>query len=216
MLPSRPKIDQHVTAAGMQGSGKTWAMLDMLSRRGQIPWLVIDHKRDSSIKKLNLPPLSLAPIMLPTSGFWHIAPNRHGDIDREGLENLLHRVFTKGKFGVYVDEGHLMGFSPMIRKILVAGRDKKVPLMWISQRAQSIDPFIWSQCNFYRAFKLQTPNDRKRFNENFMFPYEELPKFHSHYFDGEQGAQFELGPAAPLEETINRIDQCAGTVYRAI
>ena len=214
--PTAPKLDQHVAIAGMTGSGKSWAALDMLSRRGEIPWLVIDHKGDSSIKKLGLPELSLGAMILPRDGFWHVKPDRNGDIDRGALENLLQRIFNRGRFGVYVDEGHLMGFSPMIRKILVAGRDRKVPCMWVSQRAQSIDPFVWSQSTYYRAFKLQTVNDIKRFNENFMRRYFEPPDLHSHYFDGSQGKQFILEPSAPLSETINRIDAQVGKAYKHI
>jgi hypothetical protein len=215
--PTFPRLDQHVVLAGRTGTGKTTGAIDMLSRRLQIPWLIFDHKRDSGLRKLSLRTLAIDPLMLPREpGLYHIAPDRHGDIDRGKTEELLARVFKRGRFGVYIDEGHLMGFSPMIRRILVAGRDKLVPLMWNSQRAQSIDPFIWSQASFFRSYALQTPNDVKRFNENFPKRYTTPPRLHSHYWDGETGEQFLLAPARPIEASISHIDAVLGKVYNRV
>jgi hypothetical protein len=217
MAVNFPRDDQHLTFAGRTGSGKTWGAVDMLSRRLHMPWFVIDHKRDSTLASLRMRPIGLSPLSLPREpGLYHIAPDRKGDIDRGALEELLSRIFNRGRIGVYVDEGHLMGFSPMIRRILVAGRDKKVPLMWVSQRAQSIDPFIWSQSTFYRAYALQTPNDIRRFNDNFPEPYYAPPKYQSHYWDGEAGVQYRLQPARPISETIDFIDRQLGKRYTVV
>src|ERR1700722_4598784 len=76
--PSLPRLDQHLAMAGMQGSGKTTGAIDMLSRRLQIPWLVIDHKKDSGLAKLPLRRIALNPLTLPREpGMYHIAPDRH-------------------------------------------------------------------------------------------------------------------------------------------
>lgn len=203
--PHFPDTTEHLAIAGRTGTGKTVAALDMLSRRLEIPWIVIDHKRDSSIKRLSLPDMSLTPKLLPVEGLHHVKPAMTA-IDKQKLETLLERVFKKGSIGVYVDEGHLMGMSDAIRNIMVAGRDRHVPMMWISQRATFIDPFIWSQSSFYRVFRLQTKNDIKRFEENFPSRWTDPANYHSHYYDGRDGRQYYLGPCGPLEDSINRID----------
>lgn len=221
MRPTFPGLDQHIAIAGMPGSGKTVAAIDMLSRRLTIPWLIVDHKQDETLARLPSDRLAVDARILPDRpGLYHVKPKWGGD-EAEKLEDLLERIFRRNgdkptRFGVYVDEGHLMGKSPMVQKIMVAGRSKIMPLMWISQRAQQIDPFIWSQSTFYRAFRLQTPNDRKRFNENFLEQYYEPDRFHSHYFDGVRGAQFYLAPASPIETSINRIDSAFAKVYRTL
>jgi type IV secretory pathway VirB4 component len=49
-----PDNTQHMALAGRTGSGKTYAALEMLSVRDmdEMPWVIIDHKRDENIKAL--------------------------------------------------------------------------------------------------------------------------------------------------------------------
>lgn len=217
-----PDYDQHTVAAGKSGSGKSWAMLNMLARRLDIPWLIIDNKKDSNIAKLRLEKIPLNPLIIPTDNRPYLVQPSMGKkaaSDRQEVEDFLFRIFDRRgnkptRYGVYVDEGHLFGFSPAIRQILVAGRDKQMPLMYTSQRATGIDPFIWGQSTFLRAFKLQTTLDIKRFNENFPQKYTALPDYWSHYYDGNN--QYQLGPSGDLNETIRLIDRATGPKYGAL
>ena len=206
--PTFPALSEHVAIAGRTGTGKTWGAMDMLEQRlflrGQpFPWLVIDSKRDSTLKKMNavFEPLDVKSKFLPDKGVHIIRPKINGE-DRGALEDLLVRAFKKKKMGVYVDEGHLLGKSPALRMFLVAGRSQNSPVMWTSQRASDIDTFIWSQSTYFRCFALHGPNDHKRFHENYGFKYLEPERFHSWYYDGNQGQTFQLGPSRPIDEVL--------------
>lgn len=212
-----PDDTQHVAFAGRTGSGKTVAALDLLATRDmeRMAWIIIDHKKDDNIAKLGAAPLNMNSLFLPTSGLHVVHPNINKDGKQE-VDGLLMRAFNRGKTGIYVDEGHLLGSSEAIRTILVAGRSKKVPLIWTSQRAAWIDPFIWSQASFYRVFALQTANDIKRFHENFPIKWKAPEEYHSYYYDVSKGKVYYLKPSPPIEETVNRLDLKLRTQYRAV
>jgi hypothetical protein len=214
--PTFPSDSQHVAAAGMNGSGKTWGMLDMLSYRdlSKMAWIVIDNKRDSALKKLPAEPIT-AKSLVPKKGLYILRPRLDG-ADKGDIESFLQRIFRHGKIGIYVDEGHLFGFSPMVRNILVAGRDRKVPLMWTSQKANWIDPFVWSQSKFYRVFTLQTAKDVKAVQDNWPVKFQMPEPFHSWYYDGTQNKVHYLSPSDALDKSIERLDNQLLRVYRMI
>lgn len=213
--PTFPNSSQHIALAGRTGSGKSVAALDMLVRRPEIPWLIVDHKGDDNIKLLPADKMGLRPLALPSDGLHVVRPKMNGQ-DREDLEDLLHRVFKRGKMGVYIDEGHLMGMSEAVRNIMVAGRSKRVPMMWCSQRAHHIDTFIWSQCTFYRVFRLQGPPDIRRFDENFPQRWTDPGEYQSHYYDGTQGKSYLLAASPPITDTVKILEQRLLKNYRRI
>jgi DNA helicase HerA-like ATPase len=212
-----PDPTQHMAAAGRTGSGKTWAMLEMLSARVEdgMAWVIIDHKRDENIKALPAEKLNANSLILPTRGL-HVIYADMGNDGKEEIEGFLQRAFKRGKIGIYVDEGHLLGPSEAIRNILVAGRSKRVPLMWTSQRAHWIDPFIWSQSSFYRVFQLQTIHDIKRFNENFPMKWKPPEEFHSYYYDVSKGEVNYLKPSGTMDSTLSRLDAKLRPHLRAV
>lgn len=212
--PTFPELSHHVAIAGTTGSGKTWRELDMLSRRlaptratGGKPfaWIVIDPKWDSTLGKMPFEKLSPRAKFLPDSGVHIIRPNRMGK-DKADTEDLLMRAFKKKKIGVLMDEGHIYGPSPAIRQFLIGGRSQLSPVMYGSQRASDIDPFIWSQATYFCCGALRGPNDHRRFHENYGFKYQDPAKFHSWYFDGEQNDTYLLEPASPIDESIDRFN----------
>lgn len=216
--PRLPDPSEHIAIAGRTGTGKTTAALDMLSRRDmrKMAWILIDHKGAEAIKKLSLPPIRVDTKILPDKGAYHLKA-KYGDAkERDRLEDFLARILRHGKIGIYIDEGHLMGVSDALRSIMVAGREKCVPVMWCSQRAQQIDPFIWSQSSFYRVFALQTRLDKKRFEENFPIAWEEPGKFQSYYYDVGAGTVFLLKPSENVTNARQRILEQTGNVYHHI
>lgn len=212
-----PDETQHMALAGRTGSGKTYAALEMLSIRNMddMAWVIIDHKRDEAIKSLPAERLNPDALLLPQRGL-HVIWADMTDSGRDSLDGFLQRAFKRGKIGIYVDEGHLLGPSPAVRNILVAGRSKRVPIMWTSQRAHYIDPFIWSQCSFYRVFQLQTVHDIKRFNENFPMKWKAPDEYCSWYYDVSKGKVHYLAPSHPIENTIARLDKSLRIQYKAV
>lgn len=214
LVPSFPALTEHVALAGRTGSGKTWGAMDMLSRRvgpqkvtkgRPFPWVIIDPKRDENLAKIPHEKLSVNAKILPDSGVHIVRPKLDGS-QKQNVEDLLRRIFERKCCGVYMDEGHLHGLSPSIRMFLVAGRSRYCPVMWTSQRASQIDPFIWSQATYFRCFALHGPNDHKRFYENYGFKYEDPDKFYSYYYDGNQGQTFYLQPASSVDESLERFN----------
>lgn len=212
-----PGPSEHIAIAGRTGSGKTFAALEMLSLRDMdnMAWFVIDHKRDDSIKALNLEPFNPSNPFLPRRGLFHVKANIRESF-RDVLERFMVRGFERGKVGFYVDEGHLLGPSEAVRMIMVAGRSKHVPMMWTSQKASWIDPFIWSQAHYYRVFQLQTKLDTKRFEENFPIKWASPEEFHSYYYDVARGKVHYLKPSGLIDQTAERLDTKLRTLYRAI
>ena len=215
--PNLPDDTQHVAIAGRTGSGKTVGALSMLSLRNMqdMAWIIIDHKRDDHIAKLPAEKLNPNAMILPTRGL-HVVHASMKKSERDDIEALLERVFNRGKIGIYVDEGHLLGPSDAVRTILVAGRSRRVPLMWTSQRASHIDPFIWSQASFYRVFDLQSPNDVKRFNDNYPIKWKKPDPYHSWYYDVPQGKTFYMKPSEMIDATIARLDSKVIKQYTAL
>jgi len=180
-----------------------------------MPWFVIDHKGDENIARLPAEPFNVDSMFLPTRGLHHIKA-KFTESYRDKLEAFLMRAFQRGKAGIYVDEGHLLGPSEAVRIIMVAGRSKHVPMMWTSQKAAWIDPFIWSQAHFYRVFQLQTKLDTKRFEENFPIRWSAPEEYHSYYYDVAKGKVIYLKPSGLIERTLERLDGKLKTLYRAI
>jgi hypothetical protein len=178
-------------------------------------WIIIDHKGDDSIARLPAEKLKLNPVFLPNKGLHVVRPSVRKE-DREELEGLLERIFKHGRIGVYIDEGHLLGPSEAVRMMFVAGRSKKVPMIWTSQRTTWIDTFVWSQSTYYRVFKLQTAKDVKAVQENWPEKWQAPEQFHSWYYDGKQGKLFYLAPAETLDRTIERLDAKLLHAYHSI
>lgn len=201
-----PNDTQHIAIAGMTGSGKTWGALEMLSMRDfdKQAWIIIDHKRDENILKLPAERINPNTMILPKSGLYLVLAEMN-EKSRAEIEALMKRCFERGGIGFYVDEGHLMPkYSEAVRTIMVAGRSRRVPMMWTSQRAHHIDTFIWAQSLFYRCFTLQGPPDIKRFNEHFPRKYIQPEEFHSYYFDIAKNKMSYLHPSAHFDVTLAR------------
>lgn len=205
--PSFPDLTEHIAFAGRTGSGKTIGAIDMLSRRIQptavtkgrpFPWVIIDQKRDENLASLPHDRLGVSAKILPDTGLHIVRPKLDGS-DKQDVEDLLRRIFERKRCGLFMDEGHLHGVSPAIRMFMVAGRARHCPVMWLSQRAAQIDPFIWSQCTYYRCYALQGPNDQRRFYENYGFKYEDPEKYYSYYYDGNLGRTFLLQPSSSID-----------------
>lgn len=214
-IPDKPRLpgyDEHVALAGMTGSGKTVAGLDMLSRRLDIPWVIIDHKREDYILDLPHDVLSVNSMVYPEKGIAVVKANMDRSY-RTDLEALLLRLWNRKNIGIYVDEGHLVGTSPAVETVMVTGRSRTVPMVWTSQRATGISPFIWGQSSIYRCFRVQTTNDIKRFNENFNVKYQVPPEYHSYYFDVKKNKTYLLKPGSPIAEVKNRIEETLRTHY---
>lgn len=216
-----PRPDEHVAIAGRTGSGKTQAAIDMLSRRdlSKQAWIVIDHKRDEKVGMLPATPLSISPRFLPDRGLYRVRPDLLDPNHASDLEDLMLRCLRKGKIGLHIDEGHCMPVnSPALKAILTMGREKKCVVNWCAQRATNISPYVWSQASIYRCFALQTPNDIKRFNENFPVRYsgDRLKKYWSYWYDIPEGQMYVVPPARDIQESLDALSRQVSVSFRKV
>lgn len=216
-----PGPDEHVAISGRTGSGKTQGALDMLSYRDfhKQPWIVIDHKRDDKVGMLPAEKLSLTPRFLPDRGLFIVQPDIMDKENVQDLEELLLRGLRKRNIGFHIDEGHCMPRnSQALKAVLTMGRAHHCVVNWCAQRASDISPYVWSQASIYRSFALQTPNDIKRFNDNFPHRYnsEQLKKYWSYWYDVPEGRMFLVPPSRPLQESLDTIYSKVRTGFRRI
>jgi hypothetical protein len=202
--------DRHRHAIfGQTGSGKTQFAIWCLSRRSyqRMPWVIIDFKHDESIADIpGLIEIRLDKPPPKQPGIYVVRPRP--EIDDKFMDALLWEIWKRGKTGIFLDEGYMLGrLNKAYRAILTQGRSKLIPVITLSQRPAWISPFILSESEFITAFFLASPADRDRCAEWMAGadPYS-LPKFHSwHWSVPDRRLQF-LRPVPKLGEILDRFE----------
>lgn len=204
-----PDNTQRLAIVGRTGSGKTVAALWHLSQRDfdRHPWLIIDYKHDNSIDQIpGLQEIAVTDKPPKRAGLYVVRP--FPEVDDDALETMLMKVWERGKTGIYLDEGYMIGrFNKSYRAILTQGRSKHIPVITLSQRPAWISPFIFSESEFIQSYHLQTPRDIARMQE-FMpgADIARLPDYHSYYWSVPDFEMVFLKPVPKLPEILNRFE----------
>lgn len=205
-----PRISDRVAVFGRTGSGKTVFLTWLLSMAtiDEIPWIVIDNKRDGYLRAL--PRVrEIAVGELPRAPGLYIA--HPGVNDDDAVDTWLHAILRRGRTGVFTDEGaSLPQREPKYRglKALFAqGRSKQTPVLFATQRPSFINRSILSEADFFALFRLQHADDRDRAGR--FFPDRlgdaRLPAYHAHWYDVKRDDYYRLTPVDPdaILETIS-------------
>jgi hypothetical protein len=180
-----PGLDKRLSIVGSTGSGKTQAGVWHLSTKpfDQMPWTVIDYKRDKLIGAIGAReiPVNSKPPREP--GIYRVSPIP-GD-DDQAITDYLWRVWENEGHGVYIDEGYMLGVrNSALNALLTQGRSKLIPMIILSQRPAWLSRFVFSEADFFQIFRL---NDRRDYdNIQSMISIDikrRLPSYHSHYYD---------------------------------
>lgn len=203
-----PTDEERHAIFGMTGSGKTVAALWFLSRRSYtaMPWIIVDFKGDDKIEQIpGLTEISVTSNPPKRPGLYVVRPLPH---EEEELDALLWKIWQRGRTGLYIDEGYMIGrFNKAYRAILTQGRSKRIPVMTLSQRPAWISPFILSESEFISTFFLHTKADVDRVKE-WMPGIRDMPTDHrSYYWDVKARALTQLEPVPPLAEILDRFDR---------
>lgn len=198
--------DRH-SIFGMTGSGKTVFALWCLSRRSYptMPWIIIDFKCDENIAAIpGLKEISITAKPPKHPGLYVVRPMPH---EEEEVDAFLWRIWERGRTGVYIDEGYMIGrFNKALRAILTQGRSKRIPVITLSQRPAWISPFILSESEFISTFFLHTKADVDRVRE-WVPGVREMPRdFCSYYWSVKDRELQYLAPVPPMAEILNRFD----------
>ncbi len=200
-----PTESQHLVILGATGSGKTQAALWHLSLRDYItrPWLIINFKRDELVDGIpNAVHIDMDEVPVqPGIYITHPMPD-----DQEPIGAILQEIWTRGRTGVYVDEGLMMGNrNRSFRALLTQGRSKQIPLIVNSQRPAWMDPFVFTEASFVQVFRLQHRDDIKRVEQ--FVPGElskRLPEFNSYYYDVKNDVLSQVQPVPSIDEIYSR------------
>lgn len=191
---------------GQAGSGKTVAGLWALERRSfdKRPWFILDYKGDPTIKRI--PRLErVDPLHAPTKhpGLYVMRPFPGDNIDA-----WLWQVWDRGKTGLFVDEGYMLGrFNKPFNAILTQGRSKRIPVIALSQRPSWLSPFLMSEADFHQVMHVQNPDDFKKLQQWIPGVQPTRRNFHSQYYDVATGELEYLKPVPDEEEILDRFDR---------
>lgn len=206
-----PGNSHHHAILGSNGSGKTRAAVWHLAMRdyNSRPWIIIDFKGDDLIAQLPVTEIDVRD-KLPKraqAGLYVVRPHPN---QMDELTDMFIRIWQQENMGVYVDEGYMIqgaDANDAYKFILTQGRSKKIPTITLSQRPVWINRFVLSEATFYQAFRLNDRRDRESVN-SFM-PKEamqELPPFHSWYYDSGNNALNILKPVPDDSAIVQLFD----------
>jgi hypothetical protein len=198
---------------GKTGSGKTVAACWNLSNRNFLsaPWVILNHKRTElidSIEGAQFVDLDFVP-KKPGLYIYHPLPEQD-DLD---VTKLLWAVHRRGNTGVYVDEGYMLNArDPAMRALQTQGREKRIPVIMVTQRPVQLSRFCISEADFFQIFQLNDIEDIRRvkgfvpFNLEYYMKTEpneppKLGEYSSIWYDVSRNYLVRMAPA-PSEDQI--------------
>jgi hypothetical protein len=205
-----PNSSQRLTIIGRTGSGKSMMGAWVLATSADIdkrPWLVIDYKyeglfRDPFVKHLfkEIMPTAAAP-KKPGLYIVHPRPDEGAEI-----EDLLWRVWERGRTGVFVDEGYMLPDKAAFQALLTQGRSKHIPMIICSQRPVAMSRFAFSEADYFSVFKITDDRDWKTVSAFAPIPSNTtLAEFNSWWYDVAQDKTWRLKPVPHRNIILNSL-----------
>lgn len=201
-----PDDTQHLSIVGKNGSGKTQAAVWHLSRRSfdEIPWIVLNHKRDALVDEIyGIQKIDLDKKLPKKPGIYvaHPVPQ----VDDDAQEEFLRAIWNKENIGLYVDEGYMLKRSKAFDAILTQGRSKHIPVIVLSQRPVWLSRFVFSEATFFQVFRCTDYRDRQTV-ANFVPADLEaiLPPYHSLWYDSGQDTVYRFRPVPSRGQILDR------------
>lgn len=179
-----PGDTERISIVGTTGSGKTHAAMYQLSTRDydRKPWVIFDFKGDPLLNEVEgAQHISLDWIPRHHAGIYIVHPSPGDEIE---VEDLLWRIWAHENIGIYIDEGVMIGnHNNAYRSCLTQGRSKHIPMIVLCQRPVWIDPFTFSESEFFQVFDLGYRKDRLKVEEFVPFDLSaQLPERYSYYY----------------------------------
>lgn len=194
-----PGVSDRTVIIGRTGSGKTVGGLWHLSLQpiDEMPWIVIDFKRDEAIAAI--PYASYIRIgEIPEAPGIYILQPRPVSEDQERLSEHMSAILERGDVGIFVDEGFMMARDDGLNTILMQGRSKRIPVILCTQRPVYVSRFVFSEASFVQVFHVLDRRDRKVISEFTPLFREdedqELEPYHSWYYDVGRNRLEQFGP----------------------
>lgn len=176
----------------------------------EMPWLIIDFKREPTLARI--PYLQLLDLQqeLPTNpGVYIVQPFPSQDAE---MTDLLERVWEQENIGLYIDEGVMLAKNSALDNILIQGRSKQIPVIMLTQRPVGISRFAFSESQFFIVFPNHDKRERKTISEftpifgNASLDNILLPRYHAYYYDVIQNKVARLQPVS-IEEALKTLER---------
>lgn len=221
MEPRGPNDQNRTIVLGRTGAGKSQFAWALMSTRNfnEIPWTIIDYKREDLIDDTVTACKGAIKDIKPTDN----PPTKPGIyrmlvrpvIDDEAVNAYLWKVYKNGNHGLLVDEGFAL---PQDRKcpfdiILTQGRSLHIPVIALYQRPVWMSRFAIAQADFFAVFEQNDIRDldittkfvaEKGQNKlQVMSKLNSLPEYCCLWYDVGRGKQSVLAPAPDRQSIIN-------------
>jgi hypothetical protein len=226
-----PGPRDRVTVNGMTGSGKTTFAMWLFAESADFhkkPWIFVDYKRETIIQQALgeglFEPLAVDARMPKKPGIYVVEPN-----PREGqgpVIDFLWRVYDAGRIGLFLDEATMIpelrgeaNSGGPFQSILSQGRSKEIPTYVLAQRPVNVNLMVYTECNYYSAFKLKSKEDLKKVTNDIPEQSEGytrvwspgpnlfLPKYKywSRWYDAQRNVSLLIQPSPGAEKILDRL-----------
>jgi hypothetical protein len=213
---SLPGPTSQITIVGQNGSGKTVAALWHLSMGNfdRQPWIIFDYKNEEEINSIPKREYLRVGTLPKRSGIYIVQPEPG---ETQQVKEYLDMIRRRERIGIYIDEGYQIPDSDELRALLTQGRSKRIPRIILAQRPSWVSRFFFSEANFFQVYYLVDDEDHKRLQGFFRYDYrQELPRFHSWYYDAAHRASLMWAPVPPAEESLQRIEDRLKNRWRVL
>lgn len=216
-----PNDQQRTVVLGRTGTGKSQFAWALMSTRNfdEIPWVIIDYKREDLIHDTviackgfikDISPHDKPPVK---PGLYRMlcAPV----IDDDAVNKFLWAVYKQGHIGLLIDEGYALPqkHGHPFDIILTQGRSLHIPVIVLYQRPAWMSRFAIAQADFFAVFEQNDERDLK-ITKQFVKPatlnsgekvtvFSSLPKYTCLWYDVSRGQSVVLAPAPDRQSIIN-------------
>lgn len=219
-----PGPRDRVTINGMTGSGKSTFALWLFAESADFdkkPWIFLDFKEEGLIAKALAAKLfgllSIDAKIPKKPGVYVVRHNpRHGQAP---VVDFLWKIYEAGKTGLFLDEATMVpelrgeaNSGGPFQSLLSQGRSKEIPVWVLAQRPVNVNIMVFTENNFYSAFRLRGAEDLKKVVKNipadsrgFARVWGEsvkVPRYWSRWYDAEQDRSFLLRPCPSPEKIL--------------
>lgn len=204
-----PRTDKRTVIIGSTGSGKTFTAVWLLSTRDFDirPWIIIAYKDDELLNSLGATEISVYDKPPSKPGLYIVRPIP--DRDEPAVEKFLWAIWAQENTGVYTDEGHQLGTkNAALSALLNQGRSKLIEMITLSQRPVWMHKSVFSEANQFYIMRLRLQTDREyvgSYIDGHDVPL--LPKYHSLWYDADEGEKVYLAPVPGRKELIEAFEK---------
>jgi len=203
-----PGDTDRISIVGTTGSGKTHAAVWQLSLRNfnLKPWVIFDFKGDDIINSIEgAQHIQLDADAPRYPGIYIVHPSPGDEVE---VEAFLWKLWTSENVGIYIDEGIMIGnHNDAYRACLTQGRSKHIPMIVLCQRPVWIDPFTFSESDYYQVFRLGWTKDTKKMQEYIPYDIERpLPNHYSYYYDRATNEIVVMQPVPDRDSILDTFD----------